>query len=270
MSRLLPLIGETTLGSKVSTANTRLLCMKQLSCCRCASRVFLMSCEVAPQRVCWFNPRLLTLSYTTPSEFTWAQSQTTCSLERTHYEAEIPLFRSRSARRGTRLPFPHHVVHSLIIPTTLSFLLGACKRPGLAGVPLGCCASQSTTQTSKPSSLVTAALTTLKRAGGPTSRGRSMASSFVTHSSLHSSGMRLGIRHFNRITTPKVPGRNQRMYALISRVRLTYMHMEFSMIFTLSYLSMAIQVPLMCWTIRTHHPCQFHHSLLLLLNLPGF
>jgi hypothetical protein len=36
--------------------------------------------EVAPQRVCWFNPRSITLSYTTLSEFTWAQSQTTCLL----------------------------------------------------------------------------------------------------------------------------------------------------------------------------------------------
>lgn len=60
------------------------------------------------------------------------------------------------------------------------------------------------------------------------------------------------------------------MYALISIVLLISMHVEFFMIFTLSYLSMAIQMPLMCWTIRTYHPCQFHHNLLLLLNLPGF
>jgi hypothetical protein len=53
--------------------------------------------EVAPQRVCWFNPRSIALSYTTPSEFTWTQSQTTSSLEHTHYEAESPLLRSPSA-----------------------------------------------------------------------------------------------------------------------------------------------------------------------------
>ncbi|KNA95171.1 hypothetical protein FOXG_00862 [Fusarium oxysporum f. sp. lycopersici 4287] len=51
---------------------------------------------------------------------------------------------------------------------------GASKRPGLAGVRPGCRTSQSITQTSEPSepsSLVTAALATLKRAGGPTTRG---------------------------------------------------------------------------------------------------
>ncbi|EXM11942.1 hypothetical protein NOF04DRAFT_2295 [Fusarium oxysporum II5] len=51
---------------------------------------------------------------------------------------------------------------------------GASKRPGLAGVRPGCRTSQSITQTSEPgepSSLVTAALATLKRAGGPTTPG---------------------------------------------------------------------------------------------------
>jgi hypothetical protein len=53
--------------------------------------------ELAPPRVCWFNPRSIAPSYTIPSEFTWTQSQTTCSLEHTHYEAESSLFRSPSA-----------------------------------------------------------------------------------------------------------------------------------------------------------------------------
>lgn len=74
-----------------------------------------------------------------------------------------------------------------ILPIMLGLHDGASKRPGLAGVRPGCRISQSTTQTSEPgepSSLVTAALVTLKRASSPTTRGCSMSLSFVTHSSL--------------------------------------------------------------------------------------
>ncbi|KAK2487631.1 hypothetical protein H9L39_01558 [Fusarium oxysporum f. sp. albedinis] len=61
-----------------------------------------------------------------------------------------------------------------ILPIMLGLHDGASKRPGLAGVRPGCRTSQSITQTSEPSepsSLVTAALATLKRADGPTTRG---------------------------------------------------------------------------------------------------
>ncbi|CAF3587011.1 hypothetical protein SNK03_001034 [Fusarium graminearum] len=62
------------------------------------------------------------------------------------------------------------VINSSINKPSLHFST-TYKRPGLAWVPPGCWASQSITQV-KPSSLVTAALATLKRAGGSTSRGR--------------------------------------------------------------------------------------------------
>ncbi|KAM5525632.1 hypothetical protein FOXYSP1_01675 [Fusarium oxysporum f. sp. phaseoli] len=70
-----------------------------------------------------------------------------------------------------------------ILPVMLGLHDGASKRPGLAGVRPGCRTSQSITQTSEPgepSSLVTAALATLKRAGGPTTRGcKKMTNPFV-------------------------------------------------------------------------------------------
>jgi hypothetical protein len=102
-----------------------------------------------------------------------------------------------------------------ILPIMLGLHDGASKRPGLAGVRPGCRTSQSITQTSEPgepSSLVTAALATLKRAGGPTTRGCSM--SFVTHSSLALEHDSRG-RRFNNVQMPAVWQSNNRRFEKI-------------------------------------------------------
>lgn len=59
---------------------------------------------------------------------------------------------------------------------TLGLVDCAVKRPGRAGAPPDCQTGQSAISLFDPSSLVPAALATLKQTGGPTSRGRRAAS----------------------------------------------------------------------------------------------
>lgn len=97
----------------------------------------------------------------------WEQLSPPCPVWSGRRRSDLPPSTSFESESGHR---SHPKSH------TLGLVDCAGKRPGRAGAPPDCQTGQSAISLFDPSSLVPAALATLKQTGGPTSRGRRAAS----------------------------------------------------------------------------------------------